>query len=170
MQTLQQILENHFFRYPNMQVQDLYKLLHQAALGSEHTVGDPEAAKKWLERELVEMGAGLEEPMVDPISPGGEILRIQLRPYIQAGGDPQVLLAAFLRTANEWNGSKELLRENGQLAAQLAENSHLPLQKVEIQVFFAKMEVLDYPAAHHSTLYTDQYRPAYRVIASRFWR
>jgi hypothetical protein len=151
-----------------MQVQDLYKLLHQATLGSEHAVGDLDSARKWLERELVEMGAGPEESIFDPISPGGEILRVHLRPYIRAGRVPQDLLAAFLRTANEWNGSKATLRENGQLAAQLAKMEDWPLQGVEIEAFFAKMEGLDFPAAHHSAIFADLYRPAYRVIAREF--
>ena len=151
-----------------MQVQDLYKLLHQAALGSDHAVEDSDPARKWLERELVEMGAGPEEPIFDPISPGGEILRVHLRPYIRAGRDPQDLLAAFLHTAKKWNGSKATLRENGQLAVQLVEMEDWPLQGIEIEAFFAKMEGLDFPAAHHSAIFAGLYRPAYRVIAREF--
>jgi hypothetical protein len=168
LQTIHQILKDHFSRYPAMQEQDLYKLLHQATLGSEHAVGDLDSARKWLERELLEIGAGSEEPIFDPISPDGEILRVHLRPYIRAGRDPRDLLAAFLRTAYVWNGSKATLRENGQLAAQLAEMEDWPLQKVEIEAFFAKMEALNFPAAHHSVIYAGLYRPAYRVVSTRF--
>ena len=40
------LLRNHFNRYPLMQVQDVYKLLHQAAMGSEHAVVDETNARQ----------------------------------------------------------------------------------------------------------------------------
>jgi len=36
----QQILTDHLARYPLMRVEDIYKLVHQASLGSEHAVSD----------------------------------------------------------------------------------------------------------------------------------
>jgi hypothetical protein len=58
---IETILQDHITRYPRMQIQDLYKLLHQAALGSEHAVLDPESAWLWLARELGKMGDGIME-------------------------------------------------------------------------------------------------------------
>jgi hypothetical protein len=89
---METILRSHFSRYPLMQVQDLYKLLHQAALGSEHAVRNPETARNWLTRELAEMGDGPPEPLFDPISPGGEIARVHLRPFVAGGHNPDALL------------------------------------------------------------------------------
>jgi len=87
-----------------MQIQDVYKLLHQAAMGSEHAVSNPESARGWLIRELAEMGEGVPEPLIDPISPDDEIVRVHMRPYVAAGYDPDLLLDAFIRTANEYRG------------------------------------------------------------------
>lgn len=168
MKTILQILKAHMSRYPYMQVQDLYKLLHQTTFGSEHAIKNEESARKWLEQELNEMNDGPDEPLLDPISPGGEIIRVHLRPYFIERKDPKFLLIAFLRTAKEWRGSKETLRSYAQVAAQLADSHGWPLHKFEIEAFFAKMEAMDYPAAHHSAIYSDLYRPAYRVVARRF--
>ena len=151
-----------------MQVQDLYKLLHQAALGSEHAIPEAASARRWLERELIEMGPGPDDPLLDPISPGAEILRVHLRPYIQAVRDPQALLTAFLRTADGWPGSQDTLRTYARIALEWSASPNMPLQPVEIQAFFATMEAQGYPAVHHSEIYASLYRPAYRVVAASF--
>jgi len=167
---LSRILSYHLIRYPLMQVQDLYKLLHQAALGSGHAIQDEESARKWLEDELAGMGEGPEEPLLDPISPDGVISRLHLRPCLQAGVEPLAIWTAFLRTAKEWRGSVESLRDFGQAAARQAEEGNWRIKKREIEAFFATMEEQNYPVAHHSSVYSQQYRPAYRVIKTDLWR
>jgi hypothetical protein len=165
---LYKVLTSHLTRYLAMQVQDIYKLLHQAALGSDHAVLDPDTARRHLERELVEMGEGPSEPLLDLISPNGQLARIHLRPYVRVGKDAQALLKAFIRTANEWRGSVATLRAYGKAAAQWSEFESWPIRRAEIETFFAKMEGLNFPAVHHSAIYADLYRPAYRVVAKRF--
>lgn len=164
---LSEILTNHFSRYPDMRVQDVYKLLHQAALGSGHAVNDEASAREWLERELAEMGPGPDDPLLDPISPDGEIVRVHLRPYLRLGKDPRALLTAFVRTANEWPGSMEILQGYGKAALQPANLKNWPIRGDEIESFFAHMEALGFPAVHHSDVFLRQYRPAYRVVATR---
>jgi hypothetical protein len=165
---LGRILINHLTRYPVMQVQDVYKLLHQAALGSEHAGLDETSAQKRLEKELAGMGEGPEEPLIDPISPDGQIARVHLRSCLGAGMDMQMILRAFLRTANEWHGSPETLRAYGRAAAQQAEMGKWGLRGVEIEAFFATMETQGYPAAHHSSVFAEMYHPAYRVVQRKF--
>ena len=159
------ILAEHLACYPHMQVQDVYKLLHQAALGSQHAVRDERAARDWLERELAEMGAGHDDPLFDPISPDGQIMRLHLRPYAAAGRDLEMLLKAFIRTANEWHGSPDTLKEYGTAAAQNATGA---IRREELESFFARMEAQDFPAVHHFEIYTRLYRPAYRVVVRKF--
>jgi hypothetical protein len=182
------ILENHFLRYPQMQITDLYKLLHQAALGSEHAVRDEPAARNWLENELVEMGDGPDDPLMDPLSPDGQILRIHLRPYHRAGKKSEMLLQAFIQTANKCrstpsrapSGNRDRLRVAGpettteklkeyyREARQLSDEGRLPFSGETVRLFFARMEEQGFPAVHHSKLYKRLYRPAYRVVAKQF--
>lgn len=61
-----QIVLDHLFRYPGLQIQDLYKLIHQAALASEHADQGIAGARDWLERELNSLGEGPEEPASPP--------------------------------------------------------------------------------------------------------
>ena len=159
----QTVIRFHLIRYPALQIQDIYKLCHQAASGSGHAVHNPEIARVWLERELNEMGAGIPEDILDPISPDGEIVRVHLRPYIANGGDSERLLSAFIRTANEYHGDIHTLEEYWQAAVTLA---RFPFGAMD--EFIQSMKTQGYPAVHHSPEYEHLYRPAYRVVWQKY--
>jgi hypothetical protein len=146
-----------------MQIQDLYKLIHQAALGSEHAISDLEAPRQWLERELAEMGSGPEETLIDPISADGKIVRVHLRPFLAHGGDAGTLLSAFVRTANAFHGDKAVLQDYWNAATELR-----PFSSVEMIAFIETARAQDFPAVHHSPEYERLYRPAYRVIKRKY--
>jgi hypothetical protein len=157
---IERVIQDHLSRYPLLQIQDLYKLLHQAALGSEHAVTDRESVERWLKRELTEMGNGVSEPLIDPISHDGEIVRVHLRPYVAAGQDPTLLLESFIRTANEYHGDAQILEQYWQDAGAM---NIFPAS--EMDGFFQEMKQKGFPAVHHSAEYERLYRPAYRVIS-----
>ena len=161
--SIETILRDHFSRYPAMQLQDAYKLLHQAALGSEHAISNPDDAKRWMERELAEMGSRYDEVTIDPISPDGQIVRVHLRPFIAQGGDSEKLLAAFIRTANEFQGDKANLKSYWRTATGM-----MHFSSEEMDGFIELMHMQGYPALHHSSVYEESYRPAYRVVWRKF--
>lgn len=160
--SFEKIFQSHARRYPSWQVQDVYKLVHQAALGPAHMVTNAETARAWLMRELAEMGEGPAEPVIDPISADGDIVRVHLRPYLAGGGDPETVLAAFLETANEYHGELDTLEA---YLGQVARNGAFPIPPME--AFFREMKGRGFPAVHHSDVYKDLYRPAYRVIGRK---
>jgi hypothetical protein len=138
-------------------------------MGSEHAVSDEQGVRARLESELTTMGAGPQEPLVDPISPSGEIVRVHLRPYLGARHDPEQLLEAFLRTAYEVRGSTERLRRDWQAAERMVLAGQLPFAPDEdMSRFMQCKERQGFPAMHHSRIYERSYRPAYRVVARTF--
>ena len=157
--TFESVLRNHLARYPVMQIQDVYKLIHQGAMGSEHAVSNVEGVRKWMERELVEMGTGPDDPLLDPISADGLIVRVHLRPFVVQGGDTDKLLDAFIQTANTFRGDTQVLESCWQAAL---ETEHFP--RAAMDSFFQSMRAQNYPAVHHSTEYEESYRPANRVV------
>jgi hypothetical protein len=165
---MRNILTDHASRYPAWTVEDLYKLIHQSAMGSEHAVKDEVAARKRLIREIGELGHGPEEPLVDPISPDGLIIRVHLRPYARVGFDDGLLLQAFLRTAREFRGCNDQVEKYGEVAVELAREGKLQVREDDVIRFFAEMRTSAYPAVHHSRVFEERYRPAYRVVCSRF--
>jgi hypothetical protein len=157
--TFESILRDHFARYPSMQIQDVYKLIHQAVMGSEHAVSNAEGVRKWMWRELVEMGTGPVEPEIDPISADGQIVRMHLRSFVAQGGDPEKMLNAFIRTANEFHGDIQVLKDCWNTAKDV---QYFP--PAEMDRFIESMQAQNYPAVHHSPEFERLYRPAYRVV------
>ncbi len=158
------ILLDHQKRYPLWQIKDVYKLLHQAAMGSEHAVQDVAGVRAWMERELNEMGEGPNDPLIDPLSPDDDIVRVHLRPLVSKGIEPEKLLEAFIQTAREYRGSWSGLAHFLKVAIDMTSIDALHFNQRELGHFFDKMQYLNYPAQHHSAEYEAAYRPAYRVI------
>lgn len=159
---------DHYSRYPDMGIEDLYKLTHQAAMGSEHAVSDIKRARQWLSDELKKMPLTSAEPMIDVIAPDQSIARVHLRPYIQSGGDPEILLGAFIRTANEYHGSTNALSTYWKDIQALAQLGEIPFSLNNLKSFIDRMKAEKYPAIHHSAHYVLAYHPNYRVVAPRF--
>lgn len=151
-----------------MEVQDLYKLIHQASMGSKHAVQDLDATRTFLEREVNELIGGPDEPIQDIISPDWRIARINLRPYLASNAKLSKLLDAFVRTATEFEGSSSRLKRFISYAEHLADERFFSFSRTVIRTFFDQMEVKGFPAVHHSASYTGAYQPAYRVILHKF--
>lgn len=164
-QFMRSILIEHNERYPEWVVDDLYKLIHQSAMGSEHALGDEEKVRNWLIGELEHLEPGSDEPLIDPISPDGKVARIHLRPFLALNIDAEKLLQAFIRTGRTILPSTKLLAEYADLAARLAEDGQLRFSYTEISAYMGKLRLAGYPAVHHSAKYVEQYMPAYRVVA-----
>lgn len=159
------VIEDHLLRYPSMEVDDLYKLLHQGVRGSEHAVESEEGARLWLERELTQMGQAGPEALVDTIAPGGLFVRVHLRPFVSSGGDPAALTAAFVATANGPAGATGDLACVLDAVVALAGEGRLPWNPEELTRRFEALAAEGYPAVHHSEAFERRYHPAYRVVA-----
>jgi hypothetical protein len=160
-----QPLSQHLQRYPRMGLADIYKLLHQAALGPGHAVEDSVAASARLEAEMTGLGEGPEDLIADPISPDGKLARIHLRPYLAAGYGADVLANAFVQTANTFPSAPDKLVKFCGCLGDLAEAGGLPFPREEVERYFQSIASQGYPVVHHSEGYREAYRPAYRVVA-----
>lgn len=160
------ILSAEYAWHPLLGVRDLYKLVYQAALGCEHAVTDAAAARAWLVREVETLQPMPGEPLAQPISPDGQIMRVHLRPWLARGYAPEALLEAFVQSAAGYRGTLETLETLWQSARGWAENEPLPFAAPELDEFTREMRALNFPPVHHSARYAETYRPAYRVIVS----
>ncbi len=162
------ILVDHARRYPGWRSEDVYKLLHQAVMGSEHAAPNEASARAWLARELAELGTGPDEPLLDRIAPDGAIVRVHLRPFVRRDLDEELLLAAFLRTAADVRGSVASLEEALRVAEQLAAEETLGPRQDEMRSLHLHASREGFPALHHSRQFAFLYRPAYRVVSRAF--
>jgi hypothetical protein len=191
MKFVSNLLKQHLQRYPQMQIDDVYKLLHQAATGAAHAAPNslssaahaapnslssaaqaapsstlPSVADvlKRLRDEVRSLVPGPTEPLIDPISPDGQLARVHLRAYVAAGHDLAALAHAFVATANDrppdWN---KLERFCGCLG-DFADSGEISFKSEDVRVYVARVVADRYPVAHHSELFRNVYRPAYRVV------
>jgi hypothetical protein len=165
-----QLLAAHLERYPRMQLADLYKLLHQAAMGAGHAITDPDEARRGLRAECAALQAAADEPLIDPISPDQRIARVHLRAYLHAGRDLDALADAFLATPATCPANPDKLAKFCACLGDLAEAGGIPFRRDEVEAYFAGIRTQGYPVVRHSETYRSAYRPAYRVVAAELLR
>ncbi len=165
----QNILLAHASRFPLWQVDDVYKLIFQAAQGSEHAMINREHARTWLEQELSFLTpVQFPEPLIEPINTDGSIMRLNLRPFARLKLPADMLLDIFVRTAAEYYGSTVRLENYAAQTLPLAGEILPKIDASELEIFLADMQEKGYPSVHHSKIYTREYAPAYRVILREF--
>ena len=164
LQSFREVVAIHLERYPAMEIQDLYKLALQAAMGSEHAVPDRRAAAQWLEREMSSLQDSPPEPFSEPLSPDGRLVRVNLRSFREQGGEMSRLLEAFVTTASRFAGSEMRLRDYWGDIGSMAEADEIPFDIIQVHELWTDLKSWGFPAVHHSASYREHYRPAYRVV------
>ena len=151
-------------KHPNSQVVDIYKFIHQASFGSEHAVKDTSAVRKWMDMEVANLDYSVKDQLIDSLYPLGNLVRINLRPYLKRGYDAESLLKAFIETANKYNGSDTTFNLFWKACVELAKSDKFVFDVDALNKYFQKMSDKGFPAIHHSKEYTNEYQPAYRVV------
>lgn len=165
MKFIGQLLAHHFQRYPRMELVDVYKLLHQAAMGPGHAIDNARSARDKLEAEVTQLGEGPDDPIADPISPDGKLARVHLRPYLAAGHSTSLLVDAFVQTGRSHPAAPERLEKFCACLGDLAVAGNIPFPRDEVQRYVLAIAGRAYPVVHHSDVYRAAYQPAYRVVA-----
>lgn len=151
---------------PAVRVEDTYKWLFQATRGGEHAAPDRNSAKQWLDSEWSSLAAPIDkEPVWEPLCPGGEIGRVNLRAFKNAGGKEDDILEAFIISSLEYRATvREFTAAWLELGKRLKKK---PVGNVSLSDWTkldAEMQSKGYPAIHHSDIYDRERRPAYRIV------
>ena len=159
-----QMLVNHQARYPLMEIQDVYKLVHQASMAGLHADADTLSMMRMLLYEI-RMQPGLEDaPLCIPISPAGHLVRVQLRAYEMVAIDQRALSRAHVKTLTTFKNSPQRLERYWGYARSAASDGLLPFNEDEMEVFFQARAQEGHPPVDHSPRYLRAYQPAYRVV------
>jgi hypothetical protein len=162
---LTRLVGEHLERRPEMQLQDIYKLLYQGVRGPEHLVTAPDEFVAWLRAEWEAVSADDTEPLLEHIRLDKSLARVNLRPCKALGGDVDTLTAACLQTARCAWGTPDDLRQVWSAFVEICKiepAAAYPLE--EVLAFSRWLEEQAYPAVRHSERYRNLYRPAYRLI------
>lgn len=166
--TIKELLLEEIGKHPHSKVSDIYKFIHQASFGSEHAVKDTIAVRKWMDNEIANLDYSINDKLIDLLSPDGKLVRINLRPFLKKGFDPNLLLDAFIKTANNFKGLVKEFNLYWKEAEELAKASKFKFTAKELKAFFEEKSKDGFPAVHHSKEYEEEYKPAYRVVDLKY--
>lgn len=160
---IQDVLADHFRKYPRMLPQDAVKLLYQAEFGPEHLIRDGMKSLSMIEAEMASLTEPLPgESLYEPI--GNGLCRWNLRPCKAKGIPAEDINRLFLETAQGVRGDYRRFRESLNMLEDMAEGDETPFEAIELDVFLIQYRDKNCPAVHHSEAYRAAYRPSYRVV------
>ena len=151
---LQQIAQ-----HPSMQPQDVAKLCYQAAYGAEHLLEDVSAAAEYFRREFETVPAG-DSPLYEYISP--DYARVNLAAWKKSGMPGAWLFALFCAGAGPNEQGREVLENYLGIAEENLSDFSFSFQSW--REFIEDYSKRGMPALHHSALYRQAERPAYRLV------
>ncbi|MBQ8345672.1 MAG: hypothetical protein IJY42_05345 [Clostridia bacterium] len=157
-QTRRRLME-HSRQYPELQIQDLFKYLHQSSFGCEHLVSSLETAIDGIRKETER-----ETPLApSPIVPlDGPYSRVPLSYGLSA----ETLGKLFFASAKEEKARNRAFWEKLNVARELICERALPVSLSEWEAEVCRWQAAGYPAVRHSEHFRTRYRPSYRVIAN----
>lgn len=149
-----------------VRTEDAYKWLYQATRGGEHAVPDEDSARKWLDSEWQTLDKPAKnEAGWEPLCPGGEVGRLNLRPFKHALGKEDDLLTAFLASSRKYRPDPgDFIDAWNELGDRLKKHPFGKLNNRTWQKVDAEMKAQNYPPIHHSKPYEKARHPAYRVL------
>jgi hypothetical protein len=163
------MLVSHANRYPQMGIQDAYKLLYQGTMGSEHILDSFEEFERDLivEWDLVEANDSI--PIWENIRPDGQIVRFYLAPYKARGGQISQLLTLCYWSSTLFEGNIEDLKAGWETLLKIyREKKWHKFPPEEMEEFDRWLKKYQYPPVHHSEHYRNAYHPAYRLLQRDF--
>ena len=90
---------SHLNRYPDMEVQDVYTLIYQGAMGVGYYSADADGFEERLIKEFEEIKEDEKKLLWETIRPDGELVRVHMSALKARGGQPQALSTLCMWTA-----------------------------------------------------------------------
>ena len=168
MKFITSLVSQHLTRYPDLELQDVYKLLCQSAMGASRSTESIDVLHDKFKRELKHTSVSRSEPVIDPISPDGLTSRVHLKTYVSLNYPTDDLFQAFIETIQLHQGSSAKLKKFVSCLRDLSSAGQLPFKREDTTEFLDKIEMNNYPVVGHSDLFKTQYSPSYRIVHMDF--
>ncbi len=161
-----EFLLTHLEMRPGTRVQDVYKLLFQGVFGVGHIMGEDAYQRLLEEAGRVDLLDHQGEPLLEPVSVDGEVVRVNLRPYLRQGGSLDDLYEA-MKGSSAVKGDPEEFMSLWGLFKELAEEEKLGMDQKTIDEYDEELRTRGPEPRHHSAGYREAYYPAYRIVRRR---
>ena len=170
-QDIKTFVSQQMTEYPKSHLLDLYKSCFQDYMGAEHLVSDRERVKAYLDEELTTADIeDLPEWFYEPCGIKGRYVRVSLRSVKEGLITEDMLLDAFIRSANTKRPSvKTWNRKWHKIIGTIDKmNLNLPDYDREKQFIDSILSVGKY-AISHSSDYREAYHSHYRIVERRIF-
>ena len=156
-------IERQLATYPESTLQDIYKSFYQEHFGPGHIISDTASARRYLMKELSEMGKN-QSPYFEPTGSQGDYVRVYLSAVADSLITAEQLLDAFIKSANSWQEPTVSWMEKWEAIVSI-----IKANKIEFEGFEADLPLLteaarNDQAVHHSRRYNEAYHPHYRIV------
>lgn len=155
---------NYCLANPGLEIDDLFKYLHQSCFGCEHLVTDGDYAL----RRIREEAKNAEEDNLPPLERlCGDFCRVHLTALSGEDG-PEALCRAFLLSAGCRPAGQPRLEQCLEASLALAREEKIPFDPAVLAAAIDEWRGKGFPALHHSDSFRDAHHPAYRVVHTRY--
>jgi hypothetical protein len=163
------LIQQHLGWYPLMELADIYKLLYQGVMGPEHMVATQQEFARRLQAEFETQLQDDAQPVLEVIRPDHQLFRLNLRPFKASHSNVDELIPPMLATTKLITGTADDVRSVWLDISHHVEQGRIArFSSTQLEEFSTWLTQQEYPPIHHSEVYTQEYRPAYRLISSKF--
>lgn len=156
-------IERQLTTYPESTLQDIYKSFYQEHFGPGHIISDTASARRYLMRELSEMGK-TQSPYFEPTGSQGDYLRVYLSAVSDSLITAEQLLDAFVRSANLWQEPTVSWMEKWEAIVSIIQANKIELEGFKTGLPLLTEAARNNQAVHHSRRYNEAYHPHYRIV------
>ena len=156
-------IERQLTTYPESTLQDIYKSFYQEHFGPGHIISDTASARRYLMRELSEMGK-TQSPYFEPTGCQGDYVRVYLSAVVDSLITAEQLLDAFVRSANSRQEPTVSWLEKWEAIVSIIQANKMELEGFETDLPLLTEAAQNNQAVHHSRRYNEAYRPHYRIV------
>ena len=156
-------IERQLTTYPESTLQDIYKSFYQEHFGPGHIISDTTSARRFLMKELSEMGKN-QSPYFEPTGSQGDYIRVYLSAIADSLITAEQLLDAFVRSANLWQEPAVSWMEKWETIVSIIQANKMEIEGFETDLPLLTEADRNSQAVHHSRRYNEAYHPHYRIV------
>ena len=156
-------IERQLATYPKSTLQDIYKSFYQEHYGPGHIISDTASARRYLVRELSEMGK-TQSPYFETTGSQGDYVRVYLSAVSDSLITAEQLMDAFVRSANLWQEPTVGWLEKWEAIVSIIQANKIELEGFETDLPLLTEAARNHQALHHSRRYNEVYHPHYRIV------
>ena len=156
-------IERQLATYPESTLQDIYKSFYQEHFGPGHIISDTASARRYLMKELSEIGETL-SPYYEPTGSQGDYVRVYLSAITDSLITAEQLLDAFVSSANSWQEPSVNWLEKWEAIVSIIQANKMEVEGFESDLPLLNEAARNNQAVHHSRRYNEAYHPHYRIV------